>query len=116
MFAVATLIAGAAGAIEDAVDAIPIPSNIIEDVIPIGGLGIPNPVDSIPSIEDALNLSPFNFIGDVLDDVISLLREFIKGILYFILVIFFEKFLTGVRGQFIGSFTSIFFLVSFHII
>ena len=92
MFAVATLIAGAVGGVQDAVEAISVPTG---------------------SIDDAIDLGPFDFIDNVLDDIVSLFVEFIEGILYFILVVFFQQFLTGVRGQFIGSFTSIVFLVSF---
>ena len=89
MFFVATLFASAAAGIDDVVNAIDIP-----------GLG------------DTINLGPFDFITDALDAAIDILTDFIRAVLYFILIILFDQFANGVKAQFIGSVTSIVFLVS----
>ena len=67
---------------------------------------------SIPDLSDLVNLGPFSFVTDALDAVIDLFEAAIRGILYVILVIFFDQFLTAVKSQFVGSFSSIFFLVA----
>ena len=67
---------------------------------------------SIPDLSDMINLGPFQFLTIVLDAVINLFEAAIRGIVYAILVIIFDQFLMAVKSQFVGSFTSIFFLVS----
>ena len=89
MFFVATLFASAAAGIDEAVDAI-----------------------SIPSVSDTVNLGPFDFIGDALDAAADIINDFLRGVLYFLLIILFDLFVSGIKAQFIGGFTSIFFLVS----
>ena len=66
----------------------------------------------IPDLSDVINLGPFSFVTDALDAVIDLFQNAIRGIIYVFLVIFFDNFITAVKSQFVGSFTSIFFLVS----
>lgn len=66
---------------------------------------------TIPNIKDHINLGPFSFVGDALDAVVNLFESAIRGFIYIILVIFFDQFLTAVKSQFIGSLTSIIFLV-----
>lgn len=67
---------------------------------------------AIPDLSDLVNLGPFSFVTDALDAVVDLFESAIRGIIYVFLVIFFDQFLTAVKSQFVGSFTSIFFLVS----
>ena len=67
---------------------------------------------TIPDLSDAIDLGPFSFATDALDAVVDLFENAIRGIIYIILVIFFDQFLTAVKSQFVGSFTSMFFLVS----
>ena len=69
----------------------------------------------IPDLSDLVKLGPFSFVTDALDAVIDLFQNAIRGIIYVILVIFFDHFLTAVKSQFVGSFTSIFFLVRAYI-
>ena len=88
MFFVATLFSSAAAGIDEAVDAI-----------------------SIPNLNDVVNLGPFDFVGDVLSDLVDVLTGFLRALLYFILIILFDQFISGIKAQFIGSFTSIVFLV-----
>ena len=88
MFFVATLFASAAAGIDEALDAI-----------------------AIPNLGDVVNLGPFSFIGDALGAVTDFLNGFIRGVLYFILVLLFDQFVSGIKAQFIGSVTSIVFLV-----
>ena len=66
----------------------------------------------IPDLSDVVDLGIFDFATDALDAVVDLLETAIRGILYVFLVIFFDQFFTAVKSQFLGSFTSIFFLVS----
>ena len=69
----------------------------------------------IPDLSDVVDLGTFDFATDALDAVVDLLETAIRGILYVFLVIFFDQFFTAVKSQFLGSFTSIFFLVSHSI-
>ena len=97
MFFVATLFASAAAGIDEAVDAIDI---------------------NIPSIDlGNTNLGPLNPVRDALESAVNAATDIIigllRGVLYFILIILFDLFVSGIKGQFIGGFTSIFFLVSF---
>lgn len=91
MFFVATLFASAAAGIDEALDEI-----------------------TIPSISDSINLGPFDFLGGALDAITEIINDLLRGILYFILIILFDLFVSGVKAQFIGGFTSIFFLVSYN--
>ena len=88
MFFVATLFSSAAAGIEEAVNAL-----------------------TIPNLNDVVNLGPFDFIGDALSSIVDFLTGFLEGLLYFILIILFDQFISGIKAQFIGSFTSIVFLV-----
>ena len=92
IFFVATLFASAAAGIDEALDTI-----------------------SIPDLGDVINLGPFNFLTDALDAAVDILEGFIRGVLYFILIVLFDQFVSGIKAQFIGSFTSIAFLVKLHI-
>ena len=94
LFLVATLIATALGAVNDIINVISIPTDIIED---------------------AIDLGPANVLVDGLGDVLSFIVDFVRGILYFLLVILFEKFLSQMRSQLVGSVSAVLFLVS-HII
>ena len=67
---------------------------------------------SIPNLSDVIDLGPFSFATDALDAVVDLFESAIRGIVYVFLVIIFDQFFTAVKSQFVGSFTSIFFLVS----
>ena len=89
MFFVATVFASAAAGIDDAVNAL-----------------------TIPSLSDEVDFGIFNFAANALDDVGDILTEFIRGILYFILIIFFDQFASGIKAQFIGSLMSMIFLVN----
>ena len=93
LFLVVTLFASAAGGIEDAV-------NLIQ----------------IPSLSDVVDLGVFNFLSDALDKVVDFLTDVLRGLLYMLLIILFDQFVNGIKGQFLGSFTSICFLVSGTII
>lgn len=88
MFFVTTLFSSAAAGIEDVVDSI-----------------------AIPDLSDTVNLGPFNFITDALDALSDILVGFIRGLLYLVLAILFDQFVSGIKAQFLGSITSIVFLV-----
>ena len=83
MFSIATLFSSAAGGIDDALNEI-----------------------EIPDLSDAIDLGPFDFIGDALDDVVDLLEGILRGLLYILLIVFFDQFINGIKAQFLGSFTS----------
>ena len=102
---VATLIASAAGGIQDVVDAIDIPD--LSDFI--GRRKIFSEVFDpiVDGIEEGVNQ-----VVELIDRFLDLLIDFITGILYFILVTLFDQFLSGMKAQFTGSFLSIFWLVS----
>ena len=105
LFVVGTLIASAAGGIQDVVDAIDIPDlsdflgrrKIFSEVF--------DPI--VDGIEQGINE-----VAELIDRFLDLLVDFIAGILYFILVILVDQFLSGMKAQFTGSFLSIFWLVS----
>ncbi len=101
MFFIAALFASAAAGIDEALDAIAIPD-------------LSDAIDN--AIGDSVDLGPIDDIiggaADALDDVLDILNGFIRGILYFILIILFDQFISGIKAQFIGSFTSIVFLVN----
>ena len=79
--------------------------------------GIDEALDAltIPSLRETINLGPFDFLTVALDAVVNLFENAIRGIIYVILVIFFDHFLTAIKSQFVGSFTSMFFLVSIKV-
>ena len=83
-----TLFASAAAGIEEALDAI-----------------------SIPSLREYIDLGPFNFVLYVIDKVIDLFEVIVQGVAYVFLVIFFDQFFSGVKAQLLGSFTSLAFMV-----
>ena len=83
MFSIATLFSSAAAGIDDALDMI-----------------------DIPDLSDAIDLGPFDFIGDALDDIVDLLEGILRGLLYILLIVFFDQFINGIKAQFLGSFTS----------
>ena len=86
-----TLIASAAAGIDEALNAI-----------------------AVPSLREFVDLGVANIILDAIDFVIDLLEGVIRGIAYVFLVIFFDQFLSGVKGQFLGSFSSIGFMVRYY--
>ena len=67
---------------------------------------------SIPDLSDSIDLGPFSFGSDAVDAVVDLFKSAIKGIIYIIVLIFFDQYFTAVKSIFVGSFTSMFFLVS----
>ena len=66
----------------------------------------------VPDLKSAVDLGPFNFASDAVDEVVDLFKAAIKGIIYIILLLFFDQYLSGMKSLFVGSFSSMFFLVS----
>ena len=89
-----TLFASAAAGIDEALDAI-----------------------AVPSLREFVDFGPFNFILDALDKLIDILEVLIRGIAYVFLVIFFDQFISGIKAQLLGSFSSVGFLVrkNYHV-
>ena len=83
-----TLFASAAAGIDDALDVI-----------------------SIPSLKEYVSFGFFDFILDIIDKVLDVLENLVRGVAYTFLVIFFNQFISGVRAQLLGSLTSVSFLV-----
>ena len=66
---------------------------------------------AVPSLREFVDFGPFNFFLDAIDKIVDILEVIVRGIAYVFLVILFDQFLGGVRAQFLGSFSSIGFLV-----
>ena len=66
----------------------------------------------IPDLRAIIDLGIFNFLLDIINDVVALFQNAIRGIIYVFLVFVFNFYFTAVKSQVVGSLSSIFFLVS----
>ena len=71
-----------------------------------------NALDVVIDIPDLdVDLGPLNFIGDAPGSIVGVFIGLITAMVYIILIIMFDILISGIRSQFIGSLTSVVFLV-----